>query len=357
MFGPPVKQRLCSILAFCALTGAGCNSGALESSDGPPPSVVETARVESRLFSERVEVVGQLAAAESVVIRPEIAGVVESIEFQEGQQVAAGEVLFVLRSGEQRAELREAEANRVLAADVFARTEKLSKVNVSAASELTRARAGVAAAEALVDLARVNVDRTRIRAPFDGALGARDVSPGDWVDSDVALVQIDAVDRLQLQFSLPGKAIALAQPGLKVSVQVAAYPDEDFGGAVYFISPALDTESRRLGLKAWVPNSDGRLRPGMFARVKLETERAEQALLIPESAIANDASGSYVWRVTAESLAERAAVELGTRREGQVVIVSGLASGDTIVTSGTHKVYEGGGIESHDVAPVAAGAP
>ena len=357
MFGPPVKQRLCSILALCALTAAGCNSGALESSDGPPASVVETARVESRLFSERVEVVGQLAAAESVVLRPEIAGVVESIEFQEGQQVAAGEVLFVLRSGEQRAALREAEANRVLAADVFARTEKLSKVRVSAASELTRARAGVAAAEALVDLARVNVERTRIRAPFDGALGARDVSPGDWVDSDVALVQIDAVDRLQLQFSLPGKAIALAQPGLKVSVRVAAYPDEDFGGAVYFISPALDTESRRLGMKAWVPNSDGRLRPGMFARVELETERTEQALLVPESAIANDASGSYVWRVTSESLAERASVELGTRREGQVVIVSGLASGDTIVASGTHKVYEGGGIESQDAAPVAAGAP
>ena len=203
MDGSPIGRSRCSAIALFALVSAGCSSDALESPEGAPPSVVETARVESRLFSERVGVVGQLAAAESVVIRPELAGVLESIEFQEGQQVAAGEVLFVLRSAEQRAALREAEANRVLAADVFARTEKLSKVNVSAASELTRARAGVAAAEALVDLARVNVERTRIRAPFDGALGARDVSPGDWVDSDVALVQIDAVDRLQLQFSLP----------------------------------------------------------------------------------------------------------------------------------------------------------
>jgi membrane fusion protein (multidrug efflux system) len=349
-----VKQRLGSILALFALLAVSCHSDALESSEGPPPSVVETARIESRLFSERVEVVGQLAAAESVVIRSEIAGVVESVEFQEGQRVAAGEVLFVLRSGEQRAALREAEANRVLAADVFERTEKLSKVRVSAASELTRASAGVAAAEAVVDLARVNVERTRISAPFDGALGARDVSPGDRVDSDVALVQIDAVDRLQLQFSLPGNAIALAQPGLEVSVRVAAYPDERFGGVVYFISPALDTDSRRLGLKAWVPNSDGRLRPGMFARVELEVERTEQALLVPESAIANDASGPYVWRLTPENLAERATVELGTRREGQVVVLSGLAAGDTIVTSGTHKVYEGGGVESHTSAPAAA---
>jgi membrane fusion protein (multidrug efflux system) len=357
MVGSSVKQRFSSILALFALMVVSCHSDALESSEGPPPSVVETARIESRLFFERVEVVGQLAAAESVVIRPELAGVVESVEFQEGQRVAVGEVLFVLRSDEQRAALREAEANRVLAADVFERTEKLSKVRVSAASELTRARAGVAAADAVVDLARVNVERTRIRAPFDGALGARDVSPGDWVDSDVALVQIDAVDRLQLQFSLPGNAIALAQPGLKVSARVAAYPDERFGGEVYFISPALDTDSRRLGMKAWVPNSDGRLRPGMFARVELEVERTEHALLVPESAIASDASGPYVWRVTPESLAERASVELGTRREGQVVILSGLASGDTIVTSGTHKVYEGGGVESHSRAPVAAGTP
>jgi len=357
MPGRLVEQRCYPILAVFALLASGCSSDAVDSPDGPPPSVVETARIESQLFSERVEVVGQLAAAESVVIRPEIAGVVESIEFQEGQRVAAGDVLFVLRSDEQRAALREAEANRVLAADVFERTEKLSKVKVSAASELTRARAGVAAAEAVVDLARVNLDRTQIHAPFDGALGARAVSVGDRVDSDVELVQIDAVDRLQLQFSLPENAIALAQPGLEVTAQVAAYPSERFGGVVYFISPALDPENRRLALKAWVPNAEGRLRPGMFARVELEVERTEQALLVPESAIANDAAGHYVWRVTPESLAERVSVELGSRREGQVVILAGLSPGDTIVTSGTHKVYEGGGVESHQGVPVAAGTP
>jgi len=223
-------------------------------------------------------------------------------------------------------------------------------------SELTQARARVAAAEAVVDLARVNLERTRVRAPFDGALGARAVSPGDWVDSDVALVQIDAVDRLQLQFSLPEYAIALAQPGLAVTTRVAAYPDERFPGEVYFISPALDRESRQLALKAWVPNAEGRLRPGMFARVELETERTEQALLVPESAIAHDASGPYVWRVNPENRAERAAVELGTRREGQVVILSGLAVGDTIVTSGTHKIFEGVAVEAYSRVPVASGA-
>jgi membrane fusion protein (multidrug efflux system) len=357
MVGSLVKQRFSSVLALFALMAVSCHSDALESSEGPPPSVVETVLVESRLFSERVEVVGQLAAAESVVVRPEVAGIVGSIEFDEGQRVSKGDVLFVLRSEEQRAALREAEANRVFAADVFDRTEKLSKVKVSAVSELTQARARVAAAQAVVDLARVNLERTRILAPFDGALGARSVSPGDWVDVGADLVQIDAVDRLQLQFSLPENAIALAEPGLEVTARVAAYSGEGFTGVVYFISPALDEESRRLALKAWVPNAKGRLRPGMFSRVELEVERTEQAVVIPESAIANDAAGSYVWRVGSESLAERAAVELGTRRDGQVVIISGLAPGDTIVTSGTHKVYEGGGVRSPEDVPAVSGTP
>jgi membrane fusion protein (multidrug efflux system) len=357
MIGSASKSRSCGYFALFALAATGCGSDALESTGGMPPSVVEISRVESRVFSERVHVVGQLAAAESVIVRPEVAGIVESIEFQEGQRVSKGDVLFVLRSEEQRAALREAEANRVLAADVFERTEKLSKVNVSAVSELTRARAGVAAAKAVADLALVNLERTRILAPFDGALGARSVSPGDWVDVGADLVQIDAVDRLQLQFSLPENAIALAEPGLEVTARVAAYPDERFPGEVYFVSPALDRSSRRLALKAWVANTDGRLRPGMFSRVELEVERTEQAVIIPESAIANDASGPYVWRVNPESVAERAAVELGTRRDGQVVIVSGLASGDAIVTSGTHKVFEGGSVQSPDAAPAVSGTP
>ncbi len=357
MFGCAAKPRFCAFWVLSALAVAGCNSDALEAVQAAPPSIVEIARVESRLFSERVQAVGQLAAAESVVIRPEVSGILESIEFQEGQRVSAGDVLFVLRSDEQRAALREAEANRLLAADVFERTEKLSKVKVSAASELTQARARVAAAEAVVDLARVNLERTRVLAPFDGALGARSVSPGDWVDSDVALVQIDAVNRLQLQFSLPENAIALAEPGLEVITRVAAYPDEEFKGVVYFVSPALDKASRRLALKAWVPNTDGRLRPGMFARVELEVERTEHAVVIPESAVASDATGSYVWRINPENVAERAAVELGTRRDGQVVIVAGLATGDRIVTSGTHKVFEGSNVQSPDAVPAVSGTP
>jgi len=326
-------------------TVAGCGSNAVEAPEPAPPSLVEATRVEPELFSQHIEVVGQLAAEESVVIRSEIAGIIESVDFEEGSDVEKGRVLFVLDSREQRASLRFAEANRVRVADVYQRTLKLSKVRVSAVAELTQAKAAVDAAEAAVELAQIELARTRIRAPFDGAVGARYVSQGDRVDSDTELVQIDAVSDLVLQFSLPESAISLARKGLRVTAQVGARGDVSFRAEVYFVSPTLDPSSRRLSLKARVPNEGRRLRPGMFARVSIEREATRNALLVPESSIAYDARGAYVWRVSSENAAERVSVELGGRLAGRVEVRSGLRAGDTVVISGTHMLYAGVPVE------------
>ena len=327
------------VLAWLAAPCLACGSGEPETAPEPPPVVIEAARVEPRPFSQHLEIVGQIAAAESVVIQPEIAGVIDSVAFEEGQRIARGDVLFVLRSEEQQAALRAAEAERLLAQDVFDRTEALSEVRVSAAAELTAARARVEAAAAAVDMARVSLARTRIRAPFDGVLGARYVSPGARIDPDSELVRLEASDTLKLEFSLPESAMALAEVGLAISARVAAYPDETFPGEVYFVAPALHETTRRLDLKAWVPNPDGRLRPGMFARVQLEVGHDEQALLVPESAIAYDLAGAFVWRMADSGRAERVAVRLGPRQDGFVLVESGVTRGDTIVTRGTHKVF------------------
>jgi membrane fusion protein (multidrug efflux system) len=339
----PAQRRearaLWAAVALPLLLATGCGSD-VESSYALA-AVVEAEQIDPQHFVERLELVGQFTAAECVMIRPEIAGVIESVAFQEGQRVEDGDLLFTLRSGEQRAALREANAQRALALDVFRRTEALSKVKVSAVSELDRARAEVEAAEANVDMARINLERTEIRAPFDGAVGARLVSPGDRVDPDIDLVQLDAVERLRLEFSLPEAAVSLARSGLPVAVRVAAYPDEVFSGEVYFVSPSLDPHSRRLPLKAWILNEEGRLRPGMFARVEVEVDRVLSALVVPDSAIAYDATGTFVWRVSAEQRAERVAVELGARQDGHVVVRSGIAAGDLIVTSGNLKLFPG----------------
>jgi membrane fusion protein (multidrug efflux system) len=328
-------------LALCLALAAGCGDPSANHGGPPPPPSVEAVTVAPSLFEDVVELVGQLEAAESVVLRPEITGIVESIHFQEGQLVKAGAVLFKLKSERQRAALREAQARRLLAADVFRRTQELEKKQISAVAELDRARAELEAADAAVEIARVELERTEIAAPFDGAVGARQVSPGDRVNGDTALVQIDMIDQLQLLFAIPETAVGLARPGMRVSVRVAPYPGERFEGEVYFIAPSLDPQTRRLALKARVPNPDHRLRPGLFATLEAEIERIDAALVVPESAIVYDAAGAYVWRIGEDGLAARAEVTLGPRRDGNVVIREGVAPGDRVVAAGTHKVIPG----------------
>jgi membrane fusion protein (multidrug efflux system) len=204
---------------------------------------------------------------------------------------------------------------------------------------------------ARVELARVQLERTRIRAPFDGVMGALRVAPGDPMTQDTELVRIDAIDRVQLEFSLPEVAVAVVQVGVPVSLSVAPYPGESFPGEVYFVSPTLDPATRRILVKAWVPNADHRLRPGLFAQVEAEVGRQENALLVPESALVYSLDGTYVWRVDAESRAERVDVEVGLRREGHAEIRDGLRPGDVVVAAGIHKVVAGGRVEAAGTEP------
>ncbi len=339
-----VSERIAAeaLAGVLALTlASGCGDPSANHGGPPPPPAVEAVTVEPRPWSDVVELVGQFEAKESVVLRPEITGILESIHFDEGQLVKSGATLFRLKSERQRAALREALARRLLAADVFRRTQELAQKQISAAAELDRARAELEAVDAAVEISRVELERTEIRAPFDGAVGARQVSPGDRVNGDTDLVQIDEIDRLQLLFGLPETAVGLARPGMRVYVSVAPYPGERFEGEVFFIAPALDPQTRRLALKAWVPNPEHRLRPGLFATLEAEIERIADALVIPESAIVYDAVGAYVWRIGADSIPVRSDVALGPRRDGYVVVRKGVAPGDRVVTAGTHKVVPG----------------
>lgn len=338
--GPDRWRAVGALFLLVALT-PGCGSGEKDGDWERSAPTVEVLTVRPETLSNVVEFIGQLNSSASVMIKPEISGVIESIEFDEGKPITKDAVLFRLRNQEQAAELREAEAQADLAATLYARTRKLTQRNISAKTELDRARAEYRVTQATVERKRVEVEKTVIRAPFDGVVGARLVSLGERVDDDTPLVRIDAIDTLQLVFTVPESSIRLAAIGGVLNLRVKPYPEHEFRGEVFFVAPTVDTRTRRMLVKAWVPNPEWILRPGLFADVTVEIDRREDALVVPESAIVFDQDGPYVWRLDQQNLAWRVSVELGLRQRGRVQIASGLEPEMRIVSAGTHKVSSG----------------
>jgi len=344
----------------------GCRpAGGAAKGGGPPAPVVEALVVQPEVVVERARFVGQLDAADQVVIKPEISGIVAEIGFHEGQPVRAGDPLLRLRDGEQRARLAEARARLSLAEDEFERAASLRSRGASSEAELERARAQRDIARAQLDLAKVQLERTVIRAPFDGVMDERLVSPGERVSpgggdfgssSPTGLARIVSLDRMELRFTVPEGVVAALRPGLPMRIRVAAWPEEVFPGQVFFVAPRVDERNRRLLVKASVPNPEHKLRPGMFAHVSMKVREHPAALMIPEDAVTYTREGTAVWRIRKDGTAESVPVELGLRQEGRV-LVSGLAAGDRIVVSGTHKVSEGKPVEVRTAGGASPGLP
>ena len=351
---PRVLASLATVLlaSLVLFPVAACDDNGAEAKRGGPRSVtVEVTQIETELLKDVAKFSGELQAEHSVVLKAETDGLVESADFKEGQRVSEGDVLFGLRSAEQAARLREAKANLALAREVAARTDKLYDRDAVSIADVDRAAAELEIARARVDLAMLELDRTRIRAPFDGVVGLRLVDPGDRIEDDTPLVQIDAIERLQVLFAMSEHGIAFARPGIRVWVEVAPYPTERFPGEVFFISPSIDPATRRLLIKAWVPNDDGRLRPGLFADVDVEIAQRDEALIVPESAVVFDRHGTFVWRVDEDNVATRVPIDTGLRKGGRVEVTMGLRPGDSIVSAGTHKVSEGKVLQIQEPAP------
>jgi membrane fusion protein (multidrug efflux system) len=328
------------LAALCA--AAACSDGEAARSGGPPAAVVvEVVELRPELLRDEVELLGQLDAELSVQVRPDTSGIVESIEFLEGQAVKKGDVLFRLNGDQPRAWLREAEAERELKRTVYDRTKRLTKQDILSEAQLDRAAAELARETARVEASRAALEKTIIRAPFDGVVGAHLISPGARVEPDDVLTQIDAIDRLQAVFTLPESVLGVARPGMSFAVRVAPFPDERFAGEIHFVAPTVDPQTRRVLVKGWVPNPGHRLRPGLFANLRAEIGRRDDALLVPESALALDRAGTFVWRLGPGDVAERVPVETGLRVDRRVEITRGLRPGDRVVGAGTNKVHEG----------------
>jgi membrane fusion protein, multidrug efflux system len=306
-------------------------------------------------LAQEVTAVGALRANESVVLRPEIAGRVARISLEEGAPVRRGQQLLVLDDAVYRAELAQAEANLDRSRRLRDSGSKLFADNYISSTEMDALQTAVKVDEAAVALARARLEKTRITAPFDGVLGLRRVSVGDYLNPGQDIANLEDITPIKLDFRVPETYLAVLRTGQALSVRVDAFPDQVFTGQVVAIDPRVTAEDRSIAIRGELPNADARLRPGLFARVNLVLDTRTEALTVPEQAIVPQGDGHFVYRVVGGK-AVRTPVTLGLRQAGRVEILPGLGAGDLVVTAGQLKLADGKPVSVIQPPPAAAAA-
>jgi membrane fusion protein (multidrug efflux system) len=339
-----VPRLIAFLVAFAAVIwagGMGVTAPALAQPGGANSAVaVDAQPVAIQSLVETLPAVGSLRANQSIIARPEIAGLITKIGVNDGSEVKRGQLLFELDASIPEAELAQAEAALRLSMRTYNRAEQLYKSGAGTVSTRDQAQATMEADRAAATLAKARVKQTKIIAPFDGIAGLRQVDIGDYVKAGDDLISLDEINPIKIDFSVPERFLRFLRPGQQVTLTVDALPGETFNGEIYAISPRVDPDGRNIAIRASIPNPDHRLKPGLFARVEIVTQHKDKAIVVPEESIVAQGDDLAVYRVV-NGRAVLTKVKVGLRRFGRAEIVEGLSANDVVITGGTMKVRDG----------------
>lgn len=318
------------------------------------PATVEVDTVKTGRIVETRESVGTVRAFESITVTAKVAGVIDKIGFDEGQQVKAGDVLVQLDAAERQADIDQAiaEASRAVAlrneiAIKLDRAQTLSRTGAGTnaqvedlTAQLKSLEGSIASAQAQRKAAEARLQDLTIRAPFNGRVGTRSVSLGAYIAPGTRITSLDDLSRVRLDFAVPENLLGRLQPGQTVNAISAAYKDRIFKGKVSTIDPRVDQATRTARLTAEFENVDEALKPGMFLSVALEVSVKNDAVLVPEEAIVSEGLRHVIYPVK-DNKVERRVIVIGQRQGGKVEVVNGLNAGETIVVLGVQRVRPG----------------
>ena len=302
---------------------------------------VEAARAQTMPLTEEVFAVGNLRANESVMIRPEIAGRVVRIGFVEGGVVRQGDLLVELDRSVLVAQVEQAKAELDLTKANYDRTADLAERKFVSASAKDQALANLSVQEAKLRLAEAQLGKTRIHAPFNGVVGLRNFSVGDYVREGADLVILEDVSQMKVDLRLPERFLGELKPGQSIEMKVDAHPQRSFRAALSALDAQVSADGRALIARGLLDNHDLLLRTGMFARARIVLREKASAVMVPEEAIYPMGAEIYVYRIV-DGKAQRSRVVTGLRREGRVEIVEGVSVGDLVVTAGQIKIARDG---------------
>jgi len=325
-----------------ATVAIGCGHGKKDARGpgGFPVSVV-AAVVKEEKIEQRISLVGNLQADESIEIKNQIAGVIEEIGFDEGQAVKKGQLLFMIDAAKLKASLLQIQSNLSLAQTTYDRLSTLIKANAISQQEYDQAQAELSSRKADIELMNAQIKEAVITASFDGVMGERKVSLGQFVNQGTTLTYLIQQNPMKAEFRIPERFLGEIKDGQGIEVRVAAYPQESFLGEVYFIDPQVEELTRTALIKAKLPNPDGKLKRGMFANLNLIVSIREKALVVPETAIIPKGDSFFVFVVDADNKAQMKPVKVGVRMVGKAEIAEGLSVGENVIIEGYQKIGPG----------------
>ena len=369
-----MKKRMILMLAAVAIfvaTIAAVKTRQIQSamkqnaSFQPPPEAVTTVVAKNEPWPATWNAIGSVAAVHGVTVSADLPGIVEKIEFQSGQQVPAGAVLVRLDTRQEEAQLAAAQAAKNLADLNLKRARDLVAQGIQAQADLDRLAAEEQQAIAKVGELKATIARKTIRAPFPGVLGIRQVNLGQYLEAGAAVVPLQSVRPVYVNFSVPQQELAAVKIGAAIRV-AAEGSDAAADGKISAMDSVVNETTRNIQIQATFPNADGRLRPGMFVKAKVGLGSGTAAVTVPSSAIKYAPYGDSVFiveQVTGPKgqkyLGVRQQfVKLGASRGDQVAVLTGLKDGEQVVTSGVFKLRPGAAVQvNNNVQPGNSPAP
>jgi membrane fusion protein, multidrug efflux system len=352
---PLCAVALVTLLAACTRASSEAAGGG---GGGPPPMPIEVAVALRDTVVDAIQATGQIEALQSVDLRPSVEGRIVEILVREGQEVSDSTPLFRVDDAELKAQVDRAAAERDLARQALERTRQLIAQNASSAADMERAEATARGSQAALDLLRIRLERTVVRAPFAGVAGQRYVSLGDYVTSTTRLVAVQTLNPQHAVFQVPERYAERVRPGQRVSFHVAALPGRTFSGEVAFVDPVVQLPARTILIKAVVPNPRRELASGMFIEARLATDVRPNAVVVPEDAVLPLQGATFVW-VVKDGKADRRQVTLGVRQAGWAEVRGGVEAGDQVVVGGIERLFPGAAVMAKVVergAPPAEGS-
>ena len=334
-----MKKLIITIIIIFAI---GTTSSCLAKKKKPtiPPAVVEVSKVVYSTREQQLAATGTLSAIPGIVIKSEISGRITQVYFKSGDSVQAGAPIVEINPDIIKAQLAQAQASLLLTKLNYDRAASLYKSHDVSEADYDKARADYSSAQALVEQMQAQLRQTHIIAPFAGRLGLSQVNLGDYVSSGQQIVNLQSIDPIYVDFSIPEVYLSKVAAGQAVTLHTVAYPDEKFIGKIEALESAINPANRTLMLRASAPNKDGKLLPGAFVEVSILINEQTKVIEIPQTAVVFSPQGDYVFTVV-DGKAVQTNVVLGDRDSERVIVKSGIKVGDTIVTAGQLKVHDG----------------